>query len=76
MRVRDEKLVTKCANPDYGDIHEARAHKGHARLMFFYSEREQAVIVCTNEFWKGKGSQDAAFARCAKLKQIYEQNRP
>jgi hypothetical protein len=72
-RVPDQNKVKRCENPAYGEIYEMRAHKGHARLMFFYSEREDAaVVVCTNDYWKEKGSQDAAFARCAKLKQIYE----
>jgi len=70
--VTDEKLVTKCANPNHGNVYEARAHKGKARLMFFYSEEEEAVIVCTNPFWKGQGNQDGAFSTCAKLKSIFE----
>lgn len=72
-RVPDENKVKRSENPAHGEVYEMRANKGHARLMFFYSERDDAaVVVCTNEYWKGKGSQDAAFARCAKLKQLYE----
>ena len=72
-RVPDENKVKRGENPAHGEVYEMRAHKGHARLMFFYSERDDAaVVVCTNDYWKGKGSQDAAFARCAKLKQLYE----
>lgn len=70
-RVTDETKVTKCANPDIGDVYEIRAHKGHARLFFFYSDKGEAVIVCTNAFWKGKGSQQQAFATCAKFRDIY-----
>jgi hypothetical protein len=72
-RVPDENKVKRSENPAHGDVYEMRAHKGHARMMFFYSERDDAaVVVCTNDYWKGKGSQGAAFARCAKLKQLYE----
>jgi hypothetical protein len=72
-RVRDENKVKRSENPAHGEVYEMRAHKGHARMMFFYSERsEAAVVVCTNDYWKGKGSQDSAFARCAKVKQLYE----
>ena len=72
-RVPDQNKVKRSENPAHGDVYEMRAHKGHARMMFFYSERDDAVVaVCTNDFWKGKGSQDGAFARCAKLKQLYE----
>ncbi len=70
-RVTDETKVTKSADPDHGDIYELRAHKGHARLFFFYSDQGEAVIVCTNAYWKGKGSQQQAFALCARLKSIY-----
>lgn len=72
-RVPDQKKVKRSENPDHGEVYEMRADKGHARLMFFYSERDDtAVAVCTNDYWKGKGSQDAAFALCARLKQIYK----
>lgn len=70
-RVHDETKVTKSADSDHGDVYEIRAHKGHARLFFFYSESDESVIVCTNSFWKGKGSQSAAFALCAKLKALF-----
>lgn len=73
VRVHNEKFVKKCANPDHGDVYEARADKGHARLMFFYSAKHDSVIVCTNSFWKGQGSQDNAFGNCAKLKTIFDQ---
>lgn len=73
-RVRDEKHIKRSSDSDHGDIYEMRAHRGHARLMFFYSEHEKtAIVVCTNSHWKGKGSQDQAFATCAQLKRLYEQ---
>lgn len=74
VRVHNEKFVKKCANPDHGDVYEARADKGHARLMFFYSPRDGSVIVCTNSFWKGQGSQDNSFGLCAKMKALFDQH--
>jgi hypothetical protein len=46
--------------------------------MFFYDAEDAALIVCTNEYEKGRGgsdSQDAAFARCAAFKKLYLQKR-
>ena len=43
--------------------------------MFFYSAQDQAVVVCTNTYWKAKASQreqDQAFHVCHQLKKIYE----
>ena len=74
-RIRDEKKVKKSKNPKHDDIYEIRADKGHARLMFFYSAQDQAVVVCTNTYWKAKASQreqDQAFHVCHQLKKIYE----
>ena len=75
-RVRDEKKVKKSANPKHDGVYEIRADKGSARLMFFYCEKTQAAVICTNTYWKTKSSkkeQDQAFETCHKLKQIYEQ---
>lgn len=69
-RVRDEKHVKKSSNADHENVYEMRAHRGHARLMFFYSEENDAVVVCTNFYWKGKGDQDIAFGQCSRLKQL------
>jgi hypothetical protein len=73
-RVPNENYVKKCANPKYGDVYEARAPKGLARLMFFYCNSEECVIVCTNEFWKSHHGQDQAFAECAKFKALFEEH--
>ena len=78
-RIRDEKKVKKSANPKHKGVYEIRADKGSARLMFFYCEKKQAAIVCTNAYWKNKSSkaeQDQAFERCYQLKQIYEKHIP
>lgn len=75
-RIRDEKHVKKSDNPKHDGVYEIRAHKGSARLMFFYSEKAQAAVICTNAYWKAKDSkkeQEQAFETCHKLKQIYEQ---
>jgi len=73
--IKDEKKVKKSSNPDHGEVYEMRADKGHARLMFFYDSAEDSIIVCTNSHWKGKGSQDADFATCKRLKDIYFNNK-
>ena len=41
------------------------AYTGVARLMFFYDERKEKIIVCTNHYQKSQGDQEAAFERCA-----------
>jgi len=75
-RIRDEKKVKKSNNPKHNGVYEIRADKGSARLMFFYCEKSQSAVICTNTYWKAKDSkkeQDQAFETCHKLKQIYEQ---
>jgi len=75
-RIRDEKKVKKSDNPKHDGVYEIRADKGSARLMFFYCEKTQAAVICTNTYWKAKDSkkeQDQAFETCHKLKQFYEQ---
>ena len=76
-RIRDEKKVKKSSNPKHDGVYEIRADKGSARLMFFYCEKNQAAVICTNTYWKTKSSrkeQDQAFENCHQLKQIYEQH--
>ena len=75
-RIRDEKHVKQSDNPKHDGVYEIRAHRGSARLMFFYSEKTQSAVICTNSYWKAKDSkreQDQAFETCHKLKQIYDQ---
>mgnify|MGYP001581636057 CR=1 len=76
QRVKNPKHVKKTNNPKHGEVYEAIAYTGIARLMFFYDDRTEALIICTNEYEKGGGNQDAAFARCAQLKQVYLDNIP
>lgn len=72
-RVVDPKHVKKTSNPSkHGDVYEMRAHKGLARLFFFYDDQNERVVVCTNEYIKGKGDQNNAFAQCGKLKRYYQ----
>ena len=74
-RVTNPKHVKISANPDHGDVYEMIAYTGVARLMFFYDETDAAMIVCTNPYEKGRGSQDAAFGRCAAFRDLYRKNR-
>jgi hypothetical protein len=74
-RLTDSKKVKKSSNPKHHNIYEMRADKGHARLMFFYSEDDEAVIVCTTPYWKGRGNQANAFNQCAALQAIYLQEK-
>lgn len=78
IRIRDEKKVKKSKNPKHDGVYEIRADKGHARLMFFYDDKSQSVVVCTNTYWKSKSSQkeqENAFDQCNRLKKHYEQNK-
>ena len=68
FRVTIRKYVAKCNNRD---VYEAIAHSMEARLMFFYSETEKAII-CTNHCWKTSDNQDAAFSLCATFKALFE----
>lgn len=75
-RVRNPKLVKKSADKKHGNAYEFIAYTNIARLMFFYDEAEDSLIVCTNEFEKGGGDQSAAFKRCVDLRDLYLKNRP
>lgn len=75
-RVHDEKKVKKSSNPDHEGTYEARADKGHARLMFFYCEEDESLVICTNHYWKGRGNQNMAFKQCSDLRTLYLKSRP
>ncbi len=70
-RVTNRKWVAKCANKNYGEVYEALAYSMEARMMFFYSEIEKA-IVCTNGCWKPSCNQNQEFANCSKFKTCFE----
>lgn len=70
-RVPNPKHVKKSTDPKDEGAYEMRADKGHARLMFFYAEQEESLVVCTNHHWKGKGSQAQAFKLCAELRRAF-----
>lgn len=70
-RVTNRKWVAKCVNPDLGDVYEAIAHSMEARMMFFYSDKEGAII-CTNTAWKPTGNQGTAFKHCSEAKTFFE----
>jgi hypothetical protein len=60
-------------------VYEIRANRCKLRLMFFYDRKAGALVVCTHPFSKGKGfhdkDQDAAFAKCAQIKELYEESK-
>jgi hypothetical protein len=58
------KEVSKCK---HRNLYEMIAYTGVARLMFFYDDTENA----TEEHEKSRGDQDAAFQRCADLRDLY-----
>ena len=55
-RIWDQKKVKKSNNPKHEGVYEIRAHKDSARLMFFYCDKKQQVVICTNTYWKSKTS--------------------
>ena len=79
--IQNCKYVEKCDNPKLGDVYEFRAHKGKPRLFFFFNPFDDSVVICTNSYKKddsqrGKtAGQDAAFARCAEMKNLYVRSR-
>lgn len=75
-RVRNPKHVKKSSDPKHGNAYEMIAYTGIARLMFFYDEDEESLIICTNEFEKGGGDQSAAFQRCVTFRELYLKQRP
>lgn len=72
VRVTDPKQVGRSND---GEVFELRAHRGKARLMFFYDDEGESLIVCTHDYWKGSGhsktAQNQAFNVCKKLKEVY-----
>lgn len=72
-RCTNPRYVKKGQNKDHGDVYEVIAHSLEARLMFFYSEADDA-IVCTNSCWKTSDNQDRAFALCAYSMSVYEKS--
>jgi phage-related protein len=70
-RVRNENHVKR--GKQHREIYEMRAHKGHARLLFFYAQA--AVVICTHGFRKAKESaaaeQNREFEKCELLRKRY-----
>ncbi len=77
----DTPFVKKNRNPENGEVYEFRAFNenteraGKARVLFFYDEDDENLIICTNTFEKGQGDQNMSFSQCAQLKQRYFQQR-
>jgi len=74
VRITNPKHVKRSGNPAHGQVYEMLGYTSVCRLMFFYDERRDRCIVCTNDYEKGRGDQDAAFRRCAELKGLYERH--
>lgn len=71
-RVVDEKHVKRGGYQK--EIYEVRAHRGHARVFFFYTPDDEEVVVCTSGYWKAKPSvreQNEAFETAARLRERY-----
>ena len=78
---KDELLgtnyVERCDNAEYGELYEFRNNRCPLRLMFFFDENDQTLIVCTNDYQKSdaqrtkSGGQDTAFSKCAQLRDLY-----
>lgn len=74
QRVQNPKHVKKSTNETHGDVYEMIARTDIARLFFFYEKGEKgedSLIICTHEHEKSRGDQDAAFGRCASLRDLY-----
>lgn len=74
-RVLNPKHVKKSTNPKHGDVYEMIAYTEIPRLFFFYEKGTDSLIICTNDFDKGDGDQDAAFKRCADLRDFYRKHK-
>ena len=83
-RVEDDRVVKISDNMNHGEVYEFRAYDfdrqraGKARLMFFYDESDDALIICTNSYEKDIGTafaQDRMFAMCDRFKKEYERNK-
>ena len=70
-RVQNHKHVKRSSNPKHGEVYEMIAYRDVPRLFFFYEDGSDNLIICTNEFEKSGGDQDAAFARCACVRDLY-----
>lgn len=72
-RVIDEKHVKQDA--EKRGIYEMRAHKGHARVLFFYDEDTNQTVICTLGYWKGRGDQSKAFDLAVRMMEIWKQRK-
>lgn len=73
-RVIDEKHVT--ADGARRGVYEMRAHKGHARVLFFYDEAPDFTVILTNCYWKGRGDQTKAFDLAVRMMELWKQAKP
>ena len=68
-RVKDEKHVR--ADGAKSDIFEMRAHRGKARVFFFYDNDQTRTAICVHTFWKGSGNQSKAFEQAATMMALW-----
>jgi hypothetical protein len=71
-RVRNENHVKRAKR--YEDMFYMRAHKGSARVNFFYTKDDEEVVVCTSSYWKTKKSkaeQNRALKTAKDLKELF-----
>ncbi len=62
----------KAGKGRYKGIYEMRG--GQARLFYFLDSSGNAIVVCTNLYWKAKPSraeQNQAFELCLELRELY-----
>jgi hypothetical protein len=78
-KLLNTNYVTRNKNKNHGDVYELRNNRCPLRLMFFF-DADDALIICTNDFQKNdahpskSGGQDTAFARCAQIRDLYQQH--
>lgn len=63
-RTRDQRKVRTSQNPaHHGKVKEMKA--GNSRILFFYSDKHQSYVICTNADAKNSGPpQGASFDKC------------
>ena len=73
-RVRNEIHVTKDAEDS--ELYEMRAHRGRARVFFFYAKDEEDTVICLATFWKAgpMRGQKTALKRARLLKELCKEH--
>jgi putative component of toxin-antitoxin plasmid stabilization module len=69
-RVINEMHVT--SDGARSGIREMRAHRGHARVLFFYDDDSCETVICVHACWKGRGDQSRAFDLAAEMMRLWK----